>query len=277
METIPGTSAAGAENPRFPWALRSHPGRVRQDNEDFVGAYAPTESGEHGAVFVVADGMGGHAAGEVASRIAVETVLQTWVAGAVARPPQALRAAARAANTAVFAASMDHERRGMGTTLVALALVGGEALVANVGDSRAYHVRGGVCTQLTADHSRVGEMLRMRLITPEQAAHHPARSQLTRSLGGEPAVQVDLVRKGLAIGDVFVLCSDGVWDLVSRPEIAGAVQRPPADAAELLIQTALDKGAPDNVTVIVVRVAEEHPIDAERPRTLLSLLGRGRR
>ena len=277
METIPGTSSAGAESPGVVWALRSHPGRVREENEDFVGAYAPHDGGDHGAVFVVADGMGGHAAGEVASRIAVETVLQTWVGGPVARPGQALRSASRAANTAVFAASMDRECRGMGTTLVSLALIGGEAFVTNVGDSRAYHVRAGTCSQLTVDHSRVGEMLRMRLITPEQAANHPARSQLTRSLGGEPAVQVDLVRQELVAGDVFVLCSDGLWDLVSRREISQTVKLAPAEAAESMIETALERGAPDNVTVVVARISEDHEIAAERPRSLLSLLGRMRR
>lgn len=277
MEAIPGTSSAGAESPGVAWALRSHPGRVRQENEDFAGAYAPREQGDHGSVFVVADGMGGHAAGEVASRIAVETVLETWVAGSVTRPGQALRAAARSANMAVFAASMDRECRGMGTTLVTLALVGGEAFVTNVGDSRAYHVREGTCSQITTDHSRVGEMLRMRLITPEQATNHPARSQLTRSLGGEPAVQVDLVQAGLTIGDTFVLCSDGLWDLVSRRDIADAVKASPVEAAEWLIGAALDRGAPDNVTVVVVRITEGHPVAPERPQSLLSMLTRMRR
>lgn len=273
VEAIPGTSSAGAESPGVEWALRSHPGRVRDENEDFVGAFAPRDSAERGAVFVVADGMGGHAAGEVASRIAVETVLQTWVSGSVSRPGPALRAASRSANTAVFAASMDRECRGMGTTLVTLALIGGEAFVTNVGDSRAYHVRGATCSQITSDHSRVGEMLRMRLITPEQAASHPARSQLTRSLGGEPAVQVDLVHKEIAIGDVFVLCSDGLWDLVSMREIADAVRARPADASESLIASALDRGAPDNVTVVVVRISEGHELAAARPQSFLSRLG----
>lgn len=277
MEAIPGTSSAGAESPGVEWALRSHPGRVRQENEDFVGAYSPQDWEELGAVFVVADGMGGHAAGEVASRIAVETVLQTWVSGSVSRPGPALRSASRAANTAVFAASMDRECRGMGTTLVSLALIGGEAFVTSVGDSRAYHVHQGTCSQITTDHSRVGEMLRMRLITPEQAAHHPARSQLTRSLGGEPAVQVDLVQASLAIGDTFVLCSDGLWDLVSRRDIADAVKASPAEAAEYLIGAALDRGAPDNVTVVVVRITEGHPAAPDRPQSLLSMLTRMRR
>jgi protein phosphatase len=250
---------------------------MRDDNEDFVGAFAPADWEERGAVFVVADGMGGHAAGEVASRIAVETVLQEWLSGSVVRPANALRSAARAANTAVFAASMDRDHHGMGTTLVALALAGGEASIVNVGDSRAYHVRAGTCTQLTADHSRVGEMLRMRLITPEQAAHHPARSQLTRSLGGEPAVQVDLVHKEIAVGDTFVLCSDGVWDLVSRADIASAVRASAADAAEELIDSALERGAPDNVTVVVARVAEGCTIAAPKPNALMAMLGRMRR
>jgi serine/threonine protein phosphatase PrpC len=277
VDATPGTSSAGGECPGISWALRSHPGRVRADNEDFVGAYAPQECIENGAAFVVADGMGGHAAGEVASRIAVETVLRSWVGSDATRPAQSLRAAARAANTAVFAASMDLERRGMGTTLVSLVLAAGEAFVVNVGDSRAYHVRKGVCSQLTVDHSRVGEMLRMRLITPEQAAHHPARSQLTRSLGGEPAVQVDLVRQDLAAGDAFVLCSDGLWDLVSRKEIADAVAGGTSEAAESMIATVLDRGAPDNVTAVVVRVVEGYPIAAARPGGLASLLGRMRR
>ncbi|MCL5291314.1 MAG: protein phosphatase 2C domain-containing protein, partial [Actinobacteria bacterium] len=186
--------------------------------------------------------MGGHAAGEVASRLAVETVLETWTTGPTASPHQALRAAVRAANAEVFAASLDHEQRGMGTTLTALALAGSEALVAHVGDSRAYLVRDKQCSQLTSDHSRVAEMLRMRLISPEQAAGHPARSMLTRSLGAEPAVQVDLERTSMAPGDAFVLCSDGVWDLVSRRDIAEANDTPTAnEAAETILKAALER------------------------------------
>lgn len=258
MDATPGTIAANAENEQFSWAFRSHPGLVRAENEDSVGAFAPEDAEERGALFVVADGMGGHAAGEVASRIAAQTLLEEWVARPTGRANQVLRGAARAANSAVFAASLDVGRRGMGTTLVALAIAGGEAHVAHVGDSRAYLVRAGQCTQLTADHSRVAEMLRMRLISAEQAARHPARSQLTRSLGFEPAVQVDLKRVEVRAGDGFVLCSDGVWDLVSSAELAETVEgQPPAKAAETIIERALERGAPDNVTVIVVRLSAE--------------------
>lgn len=278
METVPGASSAHAESAQLSWAFRSHPGDVRPENEDCVGAFAPAEIEEHGPLFVVADGMGGHAAGEVASRLAVESVLQTWTTAPPGQPHQQLRGAVRAANAAVFAASLDNEHRGMGTTLTALAFAGAEALVAHVGDSRAYLVRRGQTSQLTADHSRVGEMIRMRLITPEQAAHHPARSQLTRSLGYAPAVQVDLVRQELAVGDAFVLCSDGLWDLVSRSEIAEATAGPTANvAAEALIDAALERGAPDNVTVIVARVLEELPLPSGARRSgPLGIFGFGR-
>jgi protein phosphatase len=261
MTTTTGMSAsAGAALPEFAWALRSHAGAVRDGNEDFVGAYSPSVIDDHGPLFVVCDGMGGHAAGEVASRMAVETVLTTWTTASAAPSQQAIRSAIRSANTAVFAASLDAETRGMGTTCTALALSGREGFVGHVGDSRCYLVHHGHCTQLTADHSRVGEMLRMRLITPEQAANHPARSQLTRSLGAAPGVQVDIVRTPLHNGDSFVLCSDGVWDLVSRAEIAQACTLASTDeAAEQLIALSLERGAPDNVTVLVVHVVAELP------------------
>lgn len=262
METIPGTSSAQSESSQLSWALRSHPGRRREDNEDFVGAYAPAEPDSRGSLFVVCDGMGGHAAGEVASRLAVETLVENWVGSTGGSAHQTMRSAVRSANSVVFSASLDADRRGMGTTLTSLALVGRESLeavIGHVGDSRCYRVRHGQCEQLTSDHSRVGEMLRMRLITPEQAKNHPARSQLSRSLGGEPAVQVDIVRNPVVPEDSFVLCSDGLWDLVSMREIAHAAVTGPADGAEELIAMALDRGAPDNVTVIVVVMSPDIP------------------
>ena len=256
MTTTPGMSAAaGADLPELSWALRSHPGAVRTDNEDFVGAYAPRVIEDHGPLFVLCDGMGGHAAGEVASRMAVETALTTWTTSSPAPTQQAVRSAVRSANSAVFAASLDVETRGMGTTCTALSLSGSQCYIGHVGDSRCYQVHRGQCSQLTADHSRVGEMLRMRLITPEQAANHPARSQLTRSLGSAPGVQVDVVRAPVHKGDSFVLCCDGVWDLISRQEIAQACGMDSvAEASEHLIGLALERGAHDNVTVLIVRV-----------------------
>jgi len=260
VETIPGTSSAQSESSQYSWAFRSHPGCKRTDNEDFVGAYAPAEPDERGSLFVVCDGMGGHEAGEVASKLAVETLVENWVGHTGGNSHQVLRAAVRSANSMVFSASLDAATRGMGTTLTSLAIVGGEAIVGHVGDSRCYRVRAGQCEQLTADHSRVGEMLRMRLITPEQAKNHPARSQLSRSLGGEPAVQVDIVRNPIVPKDSFVLCCDGVWDLVSMREIAQATAKGAIDGAEEIIAMALDRGAHDNVTVVVVVMSADIPM-----------------
>jgi len=255
---------------KLSFAMRSDPGDVRPHNEDFCAAYVPTipdDAWEHGPVFVVADGLGGHAAGEVASRLAGETVVHGWRKTKSPVPKPALRDVVRAANTAVYDASLESGRRGMGTTLTALTLNGHEAVIAHVGDSRAYLVRKGTCRQLTADHSRVGEMLRMKLISPEQAANHPARSQLTRSLGGDPTVQVDVVTTDVAEDDTLILCSDGLWDSVSRQELADAAGRIGGDtvptlveAVDTLVDLALKRDAPDNVTVVVVRVTSSRPI-----------------
>ena len=258
---------------KLAWAMRSEPGDVRPHNEDFAGVYAPTipdDAWDRGPLFIVADGLGGHAAGEVASRTAVEAALEQWTGKAgVGAPHQAVRAAIRGANVAVFDAALQAQRRGMATTFTGLTLAGREAVVGHVGDSRCYLVRGETTTQLTSDHSRVGEMLRAGLITPEQAAHHPARSMISRTVGSEPSVQVDIVRQPTEAGDTFVLCSDGLWDMVSRHEITeviSAIGTPAvptvAAAADALIEQALARKSPDNVTVLVVRVTTDRPVPA---------------
>jgi serine/threonine protein phosphatase PrpC len=272
-EAATGRLASEGASGTVAWAYISDPGTLRDNNEDYAGAFAP-EDAEAVPLFIVADGMGGHAAGEVASRLAVETVLAGWQSGGSGAAHQRLRSAARAANVAVFDAGQDAERRGMGTTLTALALAGREVLIAHAGDSRAYLVRGGQASQLTADHSRVGEMLRMRLITAEQAARHPARSMLTRSLGTDPVLQIDLTRQPAEVGDTYVLCSDGLWDLVARGEIAtitagdpdggDAAFPPPSEAAAALVELALKRDAPDNVTVAVIRLVAHGPAPSRR-------------
>jgi protein phosphatase len=164
----------------------------------------------------------------------------------------------------------------MGTTLLALTLSGREAHIAHVGDSRAYVVRDGECQQLTNDHSRVAEMMRMKMITPEQAATHPARSQLTQSLGADPLVRVDLVRQQLQTGDVFLLCCDGLWDVVTRADIAnatgelGKTLRHPSELAEHLVETAIQRRTADNVTALVVQVTSDQPVPPAVRRSLFS-------
>jgi serine/threonine protein phosphatase PrpC len=263
---------------KLSWGLVSDAGKVRSHNEDYAAAYAPTtpdDSWDRGPLWVLADGMGGHAAGEVASRLASETLVRDWASGSPAAPATALRNGVRSANTAVCDAGLESGNRGLGTTLCALTLAGSEALIANVGDSRAYRVRDRECTQLTTDHSRVAEMLRMRMITPEQAAVHPARSMLTRSLGADIMVQVDLVKEAVRKEDTFVLCSDGLWDVVARTdiaEVAGAIGTEavptPAAAARHLVETAIGRGTTDNVTAVVVRITSDRPIPAAGGRRL---------
>lgn len=170
----------------------------------------------------------------------------------------------------------------MATTFTALTLAGREAIIGHVGDSRCYLVRGEATSQLTNDHSRVGEMLRAGLLTPDQAANHPARSMISRTIGSDPSVQVDLVRQSTQAGDTFILCSDGLWDVLARHEIsavAGAIGTPAvptvADAAEALISQALERNTPDNVTILVVRITTDRPVPASLARR--SFLRRGLR
>jgi PPM family protein phosphatase len=251
--------------PPIDWGLCSDQGPSREHNEDFAAAWVDTATAAgRPPLFVVADGLGGHAAGEVASRIATERTVEHWRGAAGEDPAKALRGAVRAANAAVHAASFDPGRGGMASTLTALTVAGREAHIAHVGDSRAYLVRGDSCLQLTSDHSRVGEMLRMKLLTPEQAANHPARSQLTRSLGSAPGLQVDLVRHELRAGDVFVLCTDGLWGEMAQSELVdavrGVVAAGTAQAAALaLYELAVARQAADNVTALVVAVLADLP------------------
>ena len=274
-----GAIRASGTFAKFAFGLVSETGPLRDHNEDCAGAFvstAPDDSWDRGPAFVLADGMGGHAAGEAASRLAVDTVIERWTSGDPLTPPQGLRTATRAANEAIMQAAREPGKRGMGTTLLALTLAGRDAHIAHVGDSRAYLVRDGACRQLTNDHSRVGEMMRMKLITPEQAATHPARSQLTQSLGADPLVRVDLIREQLHAGDVFVLCCDGIWDVVTRSEIANAAGelgdtvRHAGELAEHLVDTAIKRQSADNVTALVVQVTSDQPVPPAVRRSLFS-------
>jgi protein phosphatase len=280
-DTTDGTTAIGNGSlhasgvaGRLSWGLCSQAGPVRAHNEDFAGALVPAEGTAPGRapVFVVADGLGGHAAGEVASRIAVETVLSRWTAGPGDDAAKALRACVRDANSAVVGASYEKGRAGMGSTLTVLTIAGRDALIAHVGDSRAYLVRRDSCVQLTNDHSRVGEMVRMKLITPDRAAKHPARSQLTRSLGATLTLQVDLARQPIEVDDTFVLCSDGLWDEVARSEISqvvGAAGPDAGTAADQLVAMAVERGAVDNVTAVVVRIVSRNDPSSDESRRSL--------
>lgn len=224
-------------------------GRQRKDNEDSAFARAP--------LFVVADGMGGAQAGEVASQIAIEA-FQTELPAA-GSPEQRLAARAQDANRRIYEiSSTEHDRAGMGTTLTAVYVDASELAVAHVGDSRAYLFRDGELGRLTQDHTLVEELLRRGKLTEEQAAEHPQRSIITRALGVDPQVDVDTRTYSARAGDVVLLCSDGLTSMIPEKQVAEVLQQEPDldRAAERLIAEANAAGGRDNITVILFRLEE---------------------
>ena len=233
------------------WSQATEVGLVRKRNEDSICVIPDL------ALFAVADGMGGHLAGEVASRMAVESVADQLRSGGVEQIESNLLDGARAANSKVFdASSNDSSCRGMGTTLTAAVIRDREMILAHVGDSRAYIIRGEKIYALTEDHSLVQELLKQGGITKEQARDHPHRNVLTRALGTDPAVEVDLIRARLEKDDVILLCSDGLCGLVEDDEIMRLVRLAPdpEEAVKSLVSEALSRGGNDNISVIVVDI-----------------------
>lgn len=226
-------------------------GRVREGNEDSYFVDAP--------LFAVADGMGGHAAGDVASATAVEIIQQRR--GEIdPNDPDSLTAIVRAANRAIWEKSAnDPTLRGMGTTCTMILIDGTQAQVAHVGDSRAYLYRQGQIRQITDDHTLVGRMVREGKLKPEEAEHHPQRSMITRALGVDEEVEVDRSTLDLAQDDRIVICSDGLTGMISESDIADVLEHEtdPQAAAEMLVQQANQAGGEDNITVIVIDVGAE--------------------
>jgi PPM family protein phosphatase len=232
----------------------THAGKVRQNNEDalLVGG------GEDETLFVVADGIGGFEAGEVASSIAVNVLKDL-------QPDEPFKAAIGEANRRIVTAGRGDEKlSGMGTTVVAIRFGGkqGEpvAEVAHVGDSRAYLVRGGDMNPITEDHSLVAELVRSGDLTRDEAAEHPQKNLITRALGADEEVDVDTAVVPIEAGDRILLCSDGLSDMVSETgisEILAESQDDPERAARALLSAALDAGGNDNITVVVVDVREQ--------------------
>jgi protein phosphatase len=243
------------------FASISDTGRVRQNNEDACGGFIPEDESERrrlGALFIVADGMGGHRGGEIASRLAVQTIRSVYFSAADDDRRAALLDAFAKANAAILSQSVaDAALFGMGTTCTALAVHDGLAYLSHIGDTRAYLFREGRITQLTTDHSLVGEMVRSGMISDEDARTHPRRNVITRSLGIQEAVAADAPEAPAPVqrGDQFVLCSDGLTSFVSDGDIASALARgTPAQACRQLVDAANARGGRDNITVVVVAV-----------------------
>ncbi|MGQ9892618.1 MAG: Stp1/IreP family PP2C-type Ser/Thr phosphatase [Roseiflexus sp.] len=234
-------------------SARTDVGKTRDHNEDDFGVGEGAGVDQYGELLIVCDGMGGHAAGEVASRLGVETILSTYYSDTSPDRVHVLQRAFERANARIHA-----EGRGaMGTTGVAALFYQGMLHVANVGDSRAYLIRNDEICQVSRDHSLVGEQVAAGVITADQARSSYYRNVITRALGYQPDVQVDLFHLPLQAGDTVVLCSDGLHGLVGDEEINEIVRSMPlADAVDRLIDLANERGGTDNITAIVAHVDE---------------------
>ena len=249
-------------------------GRKRGHNEDFFFV------SDDLSLYVVADGMGGHAAGEVASHKAIVSISEfirsvreddgfTWPFGVdrnLSEHENLLITAIRIANHEISAmADENSEYHGMGTTIACLTLNADKAVVAHVGDSRAYRWRDGVLTQMTNDHSWVNEQVARNIITEEEARNHRWRNVITRALGNKRTVDIDLSQTDVQQGDIFLLCSDGLSSMITNDEIAAVLNLPEATSRQMvseLIQQANEAGGLDNITALIIRVLNVPDTDA---------------
>ena len=243
-------------------------GRKRKGNEDAL-FLNPEQK-----LYVVADGMGGHAAGEVASRVAVDAINEfvtltgdneeiTWPFGlddSISYEGNRLKTAIRHANRRVLEATRESaEYEGMATTVAAVLVDGDTANLAHVGDSRIYLWSGGLISQLTSDHSWVNEQIQSGVISPEQARSHPLRNVVTRALGGRSDLLVDIQSRRMDPGDVLLLCSDGLTTMIGDEEIARILREAEGDvarAATSLVEEANHRGGEDNITVVLLKFEE---------------------
>lgn len=228
---------------------RTHQGRVRSSNQDCLLV--------DDRVYGVADGMGGHQGGETASRVAVQ-VLKNALRGKLP-DRRVLEMGMEAANRRIFEmARHDSALNGMGTTVTLLWEDGERILVGHVGDSRAYRLRAGELRQMTQDHSIVAELLRNNVITAEMARSHPYRNVITRAVGVDPAVTPDVTCEDKRAGDVWLVCSDGLYNMVPDDVLKKTLEESENDerAADRLLELALEAGGTDNITFVICRVTE---------------------
>lgn len=268
MSIQPDDSAATLQ---LEYTSRTDVGRFRRHNEDALGEPLPAYAAlvrERGYLFAVADGMGGHARGEVASQLTIDTLYDTYYNSAESDLAAALRDAVNAANQTVYYQAGVHGIS-MGSTLVAVVFHQHLLTLVNVGDSRIYRFRDGHVHQLTRDHSLVAERIRRGLITLEEAKVSPERNIITRSIGHRLPAEMDLARTPLQTGDIILLCSDGLHGVVEADELAEVIERAPVlEAPDRLIDLANQRGGPDNITCQVVRVVSSPgppPEPATRP------------
>ncbi len=241
---------------------RTDIGKKRKLNQDYIFS-SDEKIGNLSNVFIVADGMGGHAAGDLASKSAVEVITRSIGESFESNPSIILRKAIEAANERVFeVAEANPELEGMGTTVVAATFIGRFLQVANVGDSRLYIIHDREIRQVTVDHSLVEEMVRRGAVTREDSSHHPKKNIITRAVGVKETVDVDLFTEELEDGDMVLLCTDGLTNMVSdeRIRMTVAASRDVTEAVIHLVDEANEQGGKDNISVILVQYEEEKTV-----------------
>jgi protein phosphatase len=235
----------------------SDTGTQRRDNEDAFRMAGPAGSDDRlRALFGIADGMGGLPQGRFASHVALQVFFESFLRNDPAKAERALR---RSVEEAHFGLQQAMQKLGipqMGTTLTAAWMEGARLYLAHIGDSRAYRIRGGRAECLTRDHTTVGEMVRMHILTPEKVRTHDRRSELTKGLGLGLFIQPDILKLDLLPGDRILLCTDGVWSAVEDAEIAdaSAAEASPREFGRALVDLAMERGSDDNVSAIVIQL-----------------------
>lgn len=272
MAVIPNTEIGPARGGNFEyhWTgpfldahLLSDVGKKRSRNEDGCTLCVPEDKDlarERGILFAVADGMGGVSGGDFASRLALQTLVEEYYARTEPTTPARLSEAVSQANRRIYQEAENHpEYFGMGTTVSALLIHGDHAYIAHVGDSRVYLLRNGegLC-QITEDHSLVAEQVRNGYISEDEARTHTLKNLITRAVGTKEAVKADLIAMRLKVSDTLLLCSDGLSNLVDNTQLSSAMASENLQgAARVLVGRALEAGAPDNVTVLLIRVTAQ--------------------
>jgi serine/threonine protein phosphatase PrpC len=243
-------------------AIVTDRGSVRPVNQDFAAVFIPADfslAASRGLVAVVADGMGGANGGEIASALTGQQISSSYFT-LKGLPSQVLRSSLEAANAAIFErATSDPHLRGMGTTCVALAIAGHQAWTAWVGDSRIYLIRRGAIHRLSSDHSLVNDWVHRGWLTPAEARSHPDRNVLSRALGTKEKIEVSMSENPVQVwpGDKFLLCTDGLYDLVSEDELLAYCQPPDVSScANTLVHIAKERGGHDNISVVIVEAVD---------------------
>jgi PPM family protein phosphatase len=244
------------------FAAKSHTGRIRKNNEDYFYIPVQSKSRENSStpllqnVMIIADGMGGHAAGEVASAAAVAGLVhyfsENWATGKLENADGMIRSAVNHANSDIFLMSQQTvSLRGMGTTLTAALIYEDEALIGHVGDSRAYLYSGGTINQLTKDHTYVAHLVESKEITPEEAIVHPKRNVIMRAVGTHSETEPDLIKCSWKPGDILLLCTDGLTEYIRDNDIFLILQKQTSLEKKVkeLVRLALRRGGADNITV----------------------------